>query len=171
MSVCPVCPLSIYKIYTCFNLYACLPACLSDWLTDCLSDWLTDWLTDYHLLLFCKFWFLVSLKGIYIGKKQFKVWDPYNTDRLHTFASDGSQQLFWPQWVWQELSEHTTILSQWRYRFWEKGICFFLLYKIDPCNIHHEYNLSPLGNEIYCNAKIFHCTVLQHGVCRRGLLY
>ena len=25
-----------------------------------------------------------------------------------------------------------------------------------------QYNLSPLGNEIYCNAKIFHCSVVQH---------
>ena len=60
MSVCPVCPLSIYKIYTCFNLYACLPACLSDWLTDCLSDWLTDWLTIicYYFVNF-GFWFLL----------------------------------------------------------------------------------------------------------------
>ena len=32
-----------------------------------------------------------------------------------------------------------------------------------------QYNLSPLGNEIYCNAKIFHCFVFQYGVCHRAL--
>ena len=31
--------------------------------------------------------------------------------------------------------------------------------------------LSPLGNEIYCNAKMSHCFVFRHGVRRRGLLF
>ena len=39
-----------------------------------------------------------------------------------------------------------------------------------PCWKTKQYNLSPLGNEIYCNANIFHCPVFQHGVCHRDLL-
>ena len=38
-----------------------------------------------------------------------------------------------------------------------------------PCWNTKQYNLSPLGNEICCSAKIFYCSVFQHGVCRRGL--
>ena len=34
-----------------------------------------------------------------------------------------------------------------------------------PCWKIKQYNLSSLGNEIYCNAKIFHCSVIQYGVC------
>ena len=37
------------------------------------------------------------------------------------------------------------------------------------CKCTKQCNLSPLGNEIYCNAKISHCSVFQHGVYHRGL--
>ena len=52
-------------------------------------------------------------------------------------------------------------------------IPFRLLQRIDPCDIRwktKQYNLSPLGNAIYCNAKIYFIVVFQHDVCRSCLL-
>ena len=50
-------------------------------------------------------------------------------------------------------------------KHWKKQNIYYRPLRHTPCWKTKQYNLS-LGNEIYCNAKIFHCSVFQHGVCR-----